>query len=581
MLEELKDLLESGDYAAARQLANRLVEAGEDSELFWILNATLYQIEGYKEGEYACISRGLQKNAANYELYYMLGCYYKERNINQAYLCFEQALYYCTDENDRPLMETEIAYCKEQPDYEVHPVSIVILSYNIAEILKNCIAGIRENNDPSTYELVVVDNASTDGITDWLRQQEDIVLQCNDTNLGYARGCNQGIELAAPENDILLLNNDTIVPPNAVFWLRMGLYERKTVGATGPITNYAGNNQALANELDSVDAYLELARQIHVPIAYPYENKLWLIGFAMLIKRAALNQAGLLDTRYEWGNYEDNDYGLKLSANGYECLLCYNSFIYHYGSLNMTKDLKKYEYYMQENRQKLIDKWGFQVPYYSNARIDLIENIHRSPKEHIRVLEVGCGSGATLSRIRYQFPNAEVYGIELMEEVAKAGRFMGNIITGNIETMELPYEKQYFDYILFGDVLEHLRDPAAVLCKLGEYLADGGQVIASIPNIMNISVIVGLLHGDFTYQDSGLLDRTHIHFFTYKEILRMFAACHYQIRDVKGRAGREAMQEDEEALIEAVYALPGIEPREQFEVYQYLVVAEKIPKGEV
>ncbi len=481
MSEELMKLLESGDYAAARQLANRLVEAGEDSELFWILNATLYQIEGYKEGEYACISRGLQKNAANYELYYMLGCCYKERNINQAYLCFEQALYYCTDENDRPLMEAEITYCKEQPDYEVHPVSIVILSYNIAEILKNCIAGIRENNEPSTYELVVVDNASTDGITDWLRQQEDIVLQCNDTNLGYARGCNQGIELAAPENDILLLNNDTIVPPNAIFWLRMGLYERKTVGAAGPITNYAGNNQALANQLDSVDAYLELARQIHAPIAYPYENKLWLIGFAMLIKRAALNKAGLLDTRYEWGNYEDNDYGLKLSANGYECLLCHNSFIYHYGSLNMTKDLKKYEYYLQVNGRKLIDKWGFQVSVYANVRTNLIRNIKQNKMDHFRVLEIDRGCGITLSRIRYQFPNAEVYGIEESDDVAKLEQYLGNIIAGNIETMKLPYEKKFFDYILLGNRRIDQYDFHAVCSKLQDYLTENGRFITCVP----------------------------------------------------------------------------------------------------
>ena len=477
MLDRLKELLESGAFAEARQVANTLLDDGENSELFWILNAALYNIEGFQDAEYACISRGLQKNAESYELYYMLGCYYMEKNINQAYLCYEQALYYCTDEEDGQMIAEAMSACEEQTDYEVHPVSIVILSYNIAEILKSCIESIRQHNARETYELVVVDNASTDGIADWLRKQTDIVLQCNDKNLGLAGGCNQGIRIAAKKNDIFLLNNDTIVPPNALFWLRMGLYERKTVGATGPITNYAGNNQSVAQQIASVDAYLELAKQVNVPVKYPYENKLWLIGFAMLIKRSALNQVGLLDTRYEWGNYEDNDYGLKLASGGYECLLCHNSFIYHYGSLNMAKDIEKYQHYMQINGHRLIDKWGFPAPYYANIRTDLIAGIQKNQRAHFRVLAVGYGCGATLARIRYQFPYSEVYGIEPLEAAANAERYMGDIIAGDIETMVLPYEKKYFDYILWVDGAEYLKDLAGTQKRLKAYLTENGQMI--------------------------------------------------------------------------------------------------------
>lgn len=177
------------------------------------------------------------------------------------------------------------------------------------------------------------------------------------------------------------------------------------------------------------------------------------------------------------GNYEDNDYGLKLSANGYECLLCYNSFIYHYGSLNMTKDLKKYEHYMQENRQKLIDKWGFQVPYYANVRTDLIEKLKQNQMDHFRVLEIGSGCGSTLARIRYQFPNAKVYGIEESDDVVKWEQYLGSIIAGDIETMELPYEKKFFDYILFGDGIEDRYDLNAVCRKLQDYLTEGGRFV--------------------------------------------------------------------------------------------------------
>ncbi len=573
MVEELRGHIEQGFYKEARILANQLVEQGENSEVFWILNAALYQIEGVSAAEFACISRGLQVNPSNYELYFMLGNYYRERNLNQAYLCYEQALYYCKDENDAMLIKEQLDAISYSGKCEVHPASIVVLSYNIVDILKGCIESIRANNPESAYELVVVDNASTDGAAEWLKEQKDIVLTCNTENKGFARGCNQGIKMASPDNDIMLLNNDTIVPPNALFWLRMGLYERETVGAVGPLTNCAANNQMLMQQFETKEEYFELARSLCIPQPGPYENKVWLVGFAMLIKRRALDDVGLLDSRYEWGNYEDNDYGMKLSAAGYELLLCYNSYIYHYGSLNMGKDKDKYAHYIEENKQKFIEKWGCNISYYSGARQDIIGFIEDSRNASINILEVGCGCGATLARIKYLFPNARVYGIEIQPEVARVGTYLADIVVGNIETMQLPYDVQMFDYIIFGDVLEHLREPENVVKRMKQYLKPSGKVIASVPNIMNISVLVALLKGRFRYYNNGLLDRTHIHFFTRGELEKMFEECGLEVQRLHVHFAGEHLTDEDNELIEAIYQLPGIADIEQFQVYQYIAVA--------
>ena len=178
MTEELQRLIETQEYKKARLLADELFQAGENTEIFWILNATLYQIEGIEEAEFACISRGLQINPSNYELYYMLGNYYGRRNCNQAYLCYEQADYYCENEEDRALIQEAMEKEQKGAGFEVHPASIVILSYNIKDILKGCIQSIRDTCPESAYELVVVDNSSDDGAAEWLKEQTDLVLQC-------------------------------------------------------------------------------------------------------------------------------------------------------------------------------------------------------------------------------------------------------------------------------------------------------------------------------------------------------------------------------------------------------------------
>ncbi len=94
--------------------------------------------------------------------------------------------------------------------------SIVILTYNKLEYTKLCIDSIRKYTKSGTYEIVVVDNNSTDDTREWLKEQKDIKVILNDENLGFPGGCNVGINAAEKENDILLLNNDTIVTPR---WL--------------------------------------------------------------------------------------------------------------------------------------------------------------------------------------------------------------------------------------------------------------------------------------------------------------------------------------------------------------------------
>ncbi len=456
-IEILKEMVINARWDSARTLADTLYQAGESSEDFWILNASIYEYEGREKEYYACICLGLHQWPLHYELYYMLGNYYFNKNINQAYLCFENALFYCKNEEDVSLIQKSLKEVRNMKGFSVRNFSVVLLSYNIKDIMIDCVESIRRNNLKETYEIVVVDNASSDGITEWLRMQNDIVLKCNKENAGFALGCNQGIEMANEQNDILLLNNDTIVLPNSLFWLRMGLYERESVGAVGPLTNFAPNGQELIQRFETKEAYIENAKQINVPIPNSYENKMWLVGFAMFISRVALNDIGMLDTRYEWGNSEDTDYGLMLGMAGYENLLCYNSFIYHYGSLNMAKDKKKYMDYLNKNTKILVEKWKFEVPYYTKIRSEYIDSLRANvtDNKNISILEIGCGCGATLARIKHLYPKARVYGIEKNPVLAKFAKVMGIIIIEDVSELG---GKQSFDYIFKAEDAKYLEN---------------------------------------------------------------------------------------------------------------------------
>ena len=115
--------------------------------------------------------------------------------------------------------------------------SIIILTYNQLEYTKICIESIRKFTNPDSYEIIIIDNNSTDGTINWLKTQEDVTVIYNNENLGFPKGCNQGIKIAKGDN-ILLLNNDTIVTPNWLSNMNKALWSSKEIGAVGTVSNY-------------------------------------------------------------------------------------------------------------------------------------------------------------------------------------------------------------------------------------------------------------------------------------------------------------------------------------------------------
>ena len=146
-----------------------------------------------------------------------------------------------------------------------------------------------------------------------------------------------------------------------------------------------------------------------------------------------------------------------------------------------------------------------------------------------RVLEVGCANGA-LSAYLTQQMNCEVVGIELNPEAAKlAEQHCSCVILGDVEKDALDRAHGKFDVITFGDVLEHLVVPGAVLARCRKLLRSRGFILISIPNVAHYSVRFRLLWGRFDYQQYGLLDRTHLRFFTLRTAKQMLAESGYQI----------------------------------------------------
>lgn len=152
----------------------------------------------------------------------------------------------------------------------------------------------------------------------------------------------------------------------------------------------------------------------------------------------------------------------------------------------------------------------------------------RHINENTIVLDVGCACGDMGVALK-KYKNAQIYGLEFNSEsvkLAQETKAYEEVHQFNLDTLsenDFPQYKKKFDYVVCGDVLEHLRFPQDTLKILKTYLKKNGSIIASIPNIAHMSIKANLLVNDFTYTSLGLLDETHIHLFTYKSIVEMLS----------------------------------------------------------
>ena len=160
--------------------------------------------------------------------------------------------------------------------------------------------------------------------------------------------------------------------------------------------------------------------------------------------------------------------------------------------------------------------------YYSAPRPELAAHV---PRHAERILDCGCGAGEFGRSLKLRGAK-QVVGIEMVERAYKmAQQVLDDVILGNIEEIDLPFDDGHFDCIVCGDVLEHLVDPTAVLRKLSRVLAPDGVIVISVPNVRFWDVIQMLVErGRWKYEDVGILDRTHLRFFTAVEMQDMVRA---------------------------------------------------------
>ncbi len=261
----------------------------------------------------------------------------------------------------------------------VPQVSIIIVTYNNLALTKLCLESVFRNTDYPNFEVVVVDNKSSDDTQIYLRtliqQYDNLKITLNEENYGFAKANNQGIAQATGDY-LVLLNNDTIVPQG---WLSRLLrhLDDPQVGLVGPVTNFVGNEAKVEVTYRSwaeMEAFAQHFTWLHDK---QVADIFMLAMFCLAMRREVFEKVGPLDEQFGIGMFEDDDYSLRVKQNAYRVVCAQDVFVHHFGQAAFGKLIRSgsYDRLFDENRLKFETKWGVEWQPHQQAELKFSEHL--------------------------------------------------------------------------------------------------------------------------------------------------------------------------------------------------------------
>ncbi|WP_195572159.1 glycosyltransferase family 2 protein [Paenibacillus sp. 1001270B_150601_E10] len=249
-----------------------------------------------------------------------------------------------------------------QSSIEPYAASIIIPTYNRHYLLKACVEAIRAHTTPP-YEIIVVDNGSTDGTVQYCRE-EHLSFVSLAHNRGFPAACNIGMTLGSG-HIVILLNNDVIVSYRWLDNILEAFKQNEDVGIIGPTTNYASGKQLVHREYGDLEQFHRLTRQWNELDPKKHQRVQRVVGLCLAIRRSVIRDIGLLDERFSPGHFEDDDYCLRARMSGYGIMICGDVFVHHYGSASFKEHGEHaLTELIQRNYARFIEKWSIDPHHF-------------------------------------------------------------------------------------------------------------------------------------------------------------------------------------------------------------------------
>lgn len=449
--------------------------------------------------------------------------------------------------------------------------SVVIITRDELPLLQDTLAVLGETIGDAAGEYIVVDDGSKDGTADWLAAVEAVRLIHHTEKKGWMDSLNEGIASAHGES-ILVLRGGTLIPQVTWSRLRKALDgyagQRAKAGAVYAMcstaywvyNNVPGIECRDLNELESAAE----ARPVE-----PDEATVFLDGHCMLLRRSAWQDVG--GVRELYGDYREGflDLAIRLWQAGWAVRRCPGAYV----QAGETREADQIAAEERDGQLLLARQWHIRPGYSLHMRRDMLAHLDYTASD-FSMLVAGCACGMDLMYVHDANPAAELHGIELDPNSAAIASTFAPVENIDIETLDKSEWRNRFSAVMMGDILEHLRDPWAMVRRMYEYTRPGGHIVISLPNVSHISVIEEMLSAHWQYVSAGILDRTHLRFFARNEAVELVTQAGYHMRELG--CNKVPLNQEQTRLREALlpFLRNGAQPFD-LDAYQWYILAEK------
>lgn len=420
---------------------------------------------------------------------------------------------------------------------------VLFVSDNIGQ-LEKCLCHILDYTPSQQYELIVVETMDCAEMHEYVSGLPNIQVLAYAPDMSAGARYKTAAGLATGMNIVFLYD-----------WAL--LYDRWLVALYSALADH--QNAAVVQPFLGEDDYSVDQEDLKID------------GGCFLISRQVLQAAGGFDGCYftEFMCLADLAYRIFRSKKRIVNVAACQVDCSAWNLFSVNQDL-----YLQDS-ERYKKRYGFSFIYCTHSREELVGLLDYK-KPDVNILDIGCACGANLLLIKNANPSAKLYGLELCEPAAEVASNFADVKVADFEKFEQDDFCDKFDYIIMGDVLEHLFDTDKALQKVWKWLRPGGELVVSVPNVSHVSVIADALEGKWIYADSGILDRTHVRFFTRMSMRQCLQENNFFVKNMHRAIINYGEGELANQLMDTLVKLPLLKiDRKDLETYQIVYLAEK------
>lgn len=386
----------------------------------------------------------------------------------------------------------------ERPATEKHAplVSVVLLAYNHLEYTRLCVEGLFRHTADVNYELITIDNGSSDGTREYFEGLPNRKKLSFPENVGVDTAVNRGFALAEGKY-ILNLSND-IVP--TARWLKnlvACMESDERIAMVAPVCNFSSNNQQISLPYDSLEQMQQAAEAYNVSNPLMWEERLKLVTYTCLFRADVFRAVGCFDEEFNPGGYDDDAISFTVRRSGYKLKLAADTYVHHFGSVTFNAEYLKADI---ATRNFWLFQKKFGVNSWAACMIDfnVVNLVDYGKKKCAGILGIGSSCGSSLLQVKNMFRKAGVTDVSL-DYCAEDAGYLADLATICRIIVWAPAEKaarafagRAYDLIVVESETDMLTDVGTIFYELSQLLAPGGQLITTATEA-TLPVIAGAL----------------------------------------------------------------------------------------